>query len=79
MAQVTTAVSPFFRERVRELKDLQKAYFEVVDEYYEGLPKGKSFATVQSPKWKQQELAGCHADQAGDVTAPSDQEKVRKL
>lgn len=76
MAQVTTSVSAFFLERIRDLKDVDKAYSDVVEEYYEGLPKGKSFATISNPKWKQQEIPGRHPDQAGDVTAPSDMEKV---
>lgn len=50
-----------------------KAYEETVKEFYEGLPKGKTFATVTNPKWRQNEMSG---DQVGDVTAPSDMEMV---
>ena len=74
--EVRSVVATFFHDKLCAHGDVLKAYAESVEMYYEGLPKGKSFASVEDPKWRQLEIT-IRADHAGDVSAPSDMEKVR--
>ena len=60
--------------------DTQRSYKEAVEYFHEGLPLGRSFATVDDQHWVQGELTAVRkVDKSGNISVPSDMDEVRNL
>ena len=67
----------FYRRFSKHGGDAAKAYRDTVEYFHEGLPYGKSFATVDDTHWEQRELTNNREiEKAGNITVPSDMDEV---